>query len=73
MSLLKKNKKTMEGKEQNNEGGGGGGHRSREEGVGVEGRVRRTVTRLVPLRGLMLVVVVVASRLSDGKCLLSYI
>lgn len=73
MSLLKKNKKTMEGKEQNNEGGGGGGHRSREEGAGVEGRVRRTVTRLVPLRGLMLVVVVVASRLSDGKCLLSYI
>lgn len=73
MSLLKKNRKTMEGKEQNNEGGGGGGHRSREEGAGVEGRVRRTVTRLVPLRGLMLVVVVVASRLSDGKCLLSYI
>lgn len=36
------------------------------------GEVRKTVTRLVPLRGLMLVVVVV-SRLSDGKCLLSYI
>lgn len=74
-----KNNMTKEGKEQNNEGGGRG-YRSSEErlgdgegGAGRGGRARKTETRLVPLRGLMLVVVVVASRLSDGKCLLSYI